>query len=94
MDEMKVIDEATPEDEAEVEAVELTGGCESPSHEAWKDRHIIYQDKQGEWRWRRVAANNKIIATSGEGYKNLNHCFAMVRRMCEGASVNKIHFEG
>lgn len=29
----------------------------------------IYQDEAGEWRWRLVAANNRIIADSGEGYK-------------------------
>lgn len=28
----------------------------------------IYQDKAGEWRWRFVAANNRTIADSGEGY--------------------------
>ncbi len=29
-----------------------------------------YQDQAGEWRWRRIADNGNIIATSGEGYKN------------------------
>lgn len=29
-----------------------------------------YQDKHGEWRWRIVAANNRIVADSGEGYAN------------------------
>lgn len=28
----------------------------------------FYQDTRGEWRWRVVAGNNKIIADSGEGY--------------------------
>lgn len=30
----------------------------------------IYKDKKGEYRWRFKAANNKIIADSGEGYIN------------------------
>ena len=28
----------------------------------------IYEDRAGGWRWRRTAANGRIIATSGEGY--------------------------
>jgi uncharacterized protein YegP (UPF0339 family) len=29
----------------------------------------MYVDKKGEWRWRFVARNGRIIADSGEGYK-------------------------
>jgi len=29
----------------------------------------FYKDKKGEWRWRVVAKNGKIVADSGEGYK-------------------------
>lgn len=28
----------------------------------------IYADRAGQYRWRLLAANNEIIATSGEGY--------------------------
>lgn len=28
----------------------------------------IYQDVRGEWRWRLVAANNRVMADSAEGY--------------------------
>lgn len=28
----------------------------------------IYQDKHGDWRWRKVARNGKIVADSAEGY--------------------------
>ena len=31
----------------------------------------FYKDAKGEYRWRLRAANNKIIAESGEGYKTL-----------------------
>ena len=31
---------------------------------------VIYCDKANEWRWNLKAANGKIIADSGEGYKN------------------------
>ncbi len=36
-----------------------------------------YQDAAGEWRWRRLADNGNIIATSGEGYKNKRDCLEM-----------------
>jgi len=29
----------------------------------------IYKDTSGEWRWREVAANGRIISDSGEGYR-------------------------
>jgi uncharacterized protein YegP (UPF0339 family) len=33
-----------------------------------KPRFELYTDGAGEWRWRLVATNEEIIATSGEGY--------------------------
>lgn len=36
--------------------------------------YILYKDVGGFWRWRLVAANNKIIANSGEGYWNKQDC--------------------
>ena len=41
-------------------------------------RFEIYKDKGGEWRWRLMAANNRIIADSGEGYTHKQHCQEMV----------------
>lgn len=32
------------------------------------DRTEVYQDRAGEWRWRRIAPNGETIADSGEGY--------------------------
>ena len=34
----------------------------------------VYSDAAGEWRWRLVAGNDQIIATSGEGYRNRQDC--------------------
>jgi uncharacterized protein YegP (UPF0339 family) len=34
----------------------------------------FYTDAAGEWRWRFVADNHKIIAVSSEGYHNLKDC--------------------
>lgn len=28
----------------------------------------IYRDKAGEWRWRMVCRNGRVVADSGEGY--------------------------
>jgi len=36
--------------------------------------YIYYKDKKGEWRWRLVASNGRIIADSGEGYKSEKEC--------------------
>lgn len=34
----------------------------------------VYQDRSHQWRWRLKAANNRIIADSGEAYVNKNDC--------------------
>jgi uncharacterized protein YegP (UPF0339 family) len=34
----------------------------------------VYQDDAGEWRWQLRAANQRIIADSGEGYHNRQDC--------------------
>lgn len=34
----------------------------------------VFKDARDEWRWRLRAANNKIIANSGEGYKHRAGC--------------------
>ena len=31
-------------------------------------RFEVYEDRAGEFRWRLVAGNDQIVATSGEGY--------------------------
>ena len=36
--------------------------------------YLVYQDASGEWRWQLRAANNRIIADSGEGYHNRQDC--------------------
>ena len=50
----------------------------------------LYKDSGGEFRWRLRAENNKIIATSGEGYKNHSDCahgIELVRRQAAGANL-------
>lgn len=38
----------------------------------------VYKDTANYWRWRLYAANNRILADSGEGYFNLMDCYAAV----------------
>ena len=37
-------------------------------------RFQVYQDTRREWRWRLLAANNRTIADSGEGYTTKQNC--------------------
>ena len=39
-----------------------------------KFRLEFYRDEADEFRWRLVALNGNIVATSGEGYKNRGDC--------------------
>lgn len=43
----------------------------------------IYRDNNGEWRWRLVARNRRIIADSGEGYKRKGKAVSMVRKITQ-----------
>lgn len=36
--------------------------------------YVVYEDASGEWRWQLRAANNRLIADSGEGYHNKQDC--------------------
>lgn len=44
-------------------------------------------DDAGEHRWRAVARNGEIVATSGEGYRNASDCLAMAERMFTGVEI-------
>lgn len=46
----------------------------------------VYQDIRGTWRWRVQAGNGKIIADSGEGYRNLVDLENGIRVMKEACS--------
>jgi len=36
--------------------------------------YYIYKDEQDMWRWRLYASNNRIIASSDDGYSNKKAC--------------------
>jgi uncharacterized protein YegP (UPF0339 family) len=41
----------------------------------------IYKDKAGQFRWRLVANNSKIVADSGEGYHLKESCLHEIRQL-------------
>lgn len=43
--------------------------------------YYYYKDSKGEWRWRLKAANDRILADSGEGYKSKQDCLDDVERV-------------
>ena len=45
-----------------------------------QDKFEIYEDKRGDWRWRRTAPNGKIVGASCEGYNSKKDCEANMRR--------------
>jgi len=44
------------------------------------DSFEVYQDKRGEWRWRRKASNGQIVGAACEGYKSRADCEANMNR--------------
>lgn len=44
------------------------------------DKWEFYKDNAGEWRWRRVASNGKIVGASSQGYVNRTDCVENARR--------------
>jgi len=41
----------------------------------------IYRDAKREWRWRLRAANGRIVADSGEGYRRRTAAYEAVHRL-------------
>lgn len=44
------------------------------------DKWEIYEDKAGEYRWRRTASNGNIVGSATEGYKGKSDCVANAER--------------
>jgi len=44
-----------------------------------------YEDHKNEWRWRLVAANGRVLADSGEGYKSEQECLDDIDRVKKSA---------
>ncbi len=44
------------------------------------DKFEVYQDKAGDWRWRRTASNGNIVGAACQGYANRADCEANMTR--------------
>ena len=47
----------------------------------------LFTDTTGDHRWRAVARNGEIVATSGEGYRNAAHARTMAERILPGVEI-------
>jgi uncharacterized protein YegP (UPF0339 family) len=47
----------------------------------------VYQDAEGDWRWRGVAGNGKTVAESGEGYRNRMYAAKMAKALNASARL-------
>lgn len=47
---------------------------------ASKDKVEYYQDKRGEWRWRMLSKDGKVVGAACEGYKQKSDCEANAKR--------------
>lgn len=52
--------------------------AEALGEEGARKSFRVYQDAAGEWRWRLVSGNSRIIAASGEGYHHRADCLHAV----------------
>lgn len=51
---------------------------------------IFYHDKMGEWRWRAIAPNGRIIADCGEGYERLRDCKRGFAAFCRYVRIGRV----
>lgn len=42
-------------------------------------RYALYRGRDGDWRWRLVARNGRVVADSGEGYRRRRDCLRGIR---------------
>jgi uncharacterized protein len=41
----------------------------------------VERDAKREWRWRLKTVNGELVAESGEGYKNRQHCIGIINHL-------------
>jgi uncharacterized protein len=61
----------------------MASACEADGEGGRQPAFHVYEDAKGEWRWNLKAANGRIIADSGEGYRDRADCLhgvALVKR--------------
>ncbi len=48
-----------------------------------QDKVIIYSDKSGDFRWKRVSSNGRIVGASSEGFTDKRNCLRNFKRGLE-----------
>lgn len=56
-------------------------------------RLVIYKDALGEWRWRLIAANGRVVADSGEGYRSRRNAIHAAAKLQAFTLRAKITYE-
>jgi uncharacterized protein len=54
-------------------------------------RFEVFKDRANEWRWRLRAVNGRVIADSGEGYKQRARCLGGIAAVQRIAADARIH---
>lgn len=50
-------------------------------------RFVVYQDTAGEWRWRLVARNGRVVADGAEGYASHRNAMRAIIRLVKAAAA-------
>lgn len=50
----------------------------------------VYKDAKGEWRWKYLADNHKILADCGEGYVHRADCLHAISIIKSGAATANV----
>ena len=50
----------------------------------------VYVDSKGEWRWRLISANGRIVADSAEGYKRKASVMRAIERVKKLMNISRI----
>ena len=53
-------------------------------------KFVIYKDTQGHYRWRLLASNHQVIATSGEGYVDRDDCKHAIRLVTQASEATPV----
>lgn len=51
----------------------------------------LFEDNAGEWRWRMVASNGRIVADSGEGYSTKSNARSAIKNVQSDAGTANIN---
>ena len=54
----------------------------------------IYKDRKGKWRWRMIAGNGRVMATSGESFSQYHNAYraaVRIKLQARSAELKKDH---